>query len=108
MLTWRAVTVQSRSSSGVYVPELLRLAIFAFLVLPSLYFNQLAGGPGAIDARSLPGPEEQRTFLESYLKEDPAAPSVTPQEQKWFLDELEGGFFALPAHQIWHGRRGIS
>jgi hypothetical protein len=36
MLTWKAVTVQSRSSSGVYVPELLRLAIFAFLVLPSL------------------------------------------------------------------------
>ena len=29
--------MQSRSSSGVYVPELLRLAIFAFLVLPSLY-----------------------------------------------------------------------
>ena len=37
MLTWRAVAVQSRSSSGVYIPELLRPAIFAFLVLPSLY-----------------------------------------------------------------------
>ena len=37
MLTWRAVAVQSRSSSGIYVPELWGPAIFAFLVLPSLY-----------------------------------------------------------------------
>ena len=37
MLTWIAVAVQSRSSSGIYVPELWGPAIFAFLVLPSLY-----------------------------------------------------------------------